>query len=69
MVTATYLIGYGKIKKGGIAFAAQTGIIGPQALPYEDWGYGISKICDFGNKCDVDESDLLEYLMEDLIRR
>ena len=65
MVTATYLIGYDKIKKGGIAFAAQTGIIGPQALPYEDWGYGISKICDFGNKCDVDESDLLGYLAED----
>ncbi|VUT25512.1 MAG: CoA-binding protein [Candidatus Methanolliviera sp. GoM_oil] len=65
LVTAIYLIGYDKIKKGGIAFVAQTGIIGPQAMPYDDWRYGISKICDLGNKCDVDESDLLEYLADD----
>ncbi len=64
-VPTTYTVAYSSLKKGGIALAAQTGIIGPQAMAYEDWGYGISKICDFGNKCDVDECDLLEYLAED----
>jgi acyl-CoA synthetase (NDP forming) len=37
----------------------------PQAFPYHDLQFGVSKICDFGNKCDVDESDLLEYLEKD----
>ena len=37
----------------------------PQAFPYPDLRFGVSKICDFGNKCDVDECDLLEYLAED----
>jgi len=37
----------------------------PQAFPYRDLRFGVSKICDFGNKCDVDECDLLEYLGDD----
>jgi acyl-CoA synthetase (NDP forming) len=64
-LVTTPFTGFTKVKKGNIAFAAQTGMIGPQALPYKDWGCRISKICDFGNKCDVDESDLLEYLADD----
>jgi acyl-CoA synthetase (NDP forming) len=65
LVTTPYFTGYSKISRGGIAFAAQTGLIGPQALPYGDPQFRISKICDFGNKCDVDEIDLLEYLSDD----
>lgn len=64
-VPATYVVAYSKFTRGNIAFAAQTGIIGPQAVPYEEWGHGISKICDFGNKSDVNECDLLEYLADD----
>jgi acetyltransferase len=64
-LVAIPFMGPAKVEKGNIAFAAQTGVIGPQALPYKDWGCRISKICDFGNKCDVDESDLLEYLAGD----
>ena len=60
-----YEIGYEKIKPGGIAICAQTGIINPQAFPYSDLHYGVSKICDFGNKSDVDECDMLEYLESD----
>jgi acyl-CoA synthetase (NDP forming) len=60
-----YEPGYRKIKPGSIAICAQTGMINPQAFPYSDLSYGLSKICDFGNKCDVDEVDLLEYLEHD----
>jgi acyl-CoA synthetase (NDP forming) len=60
-----YEMGYRMLKAGGIAICAQTGMINPQAFPYGDLHYGVSKICDYGNKCDVDECDLLEYLEED----
>lgn len=60
-----YEPGYKKIKPGAVAICAQTGMINPQAFPYADLHYGVSKICDFGNKCDVDECDMLEYLESD----
>ena len=60
-----YEPGYEKVKSGAVAICAQTGMINPQAFPYADLHYGVSKICDFGNKCDVDECDLLEYLEGD----
>jgi acyl-CoA synthetase (NDP forming) len=60
-----YESGYKKIKPGSVAVCAQTGMINPQAFPYADLYYGVSKICDFGNKSDVDECDLLEYLEND----
>jgi acyl-CoA synthetase (NDP forming) len=62
-------MGYGKVKVGGIAICAQTGMINPQAFPYGDLHYGVSKICDYGNKCDVDECDMLEYLVSDSATR
>jgi acyl-CoA synthetase (NDP forming) len=40
-------------------------MINPQAFPYGDLHYGVSKICDFGNKGDVDECDIIEYLEND----
>ncbi|MGZ3523990.1 MAG: acetate--CoA ligase family protein [Thermodesulfobacteriota bacterium] len=60
-----YESGYKKIKPGAVAICAQTGMINPQAFPYADLHYGVSKICDFGNKSDVDECDLLPYLESD----
>jgi acetyltransferase len=56
---------YEKMKEGEIAVCAQTGMINPQAFPYADLRYGVSKLCDFGNKGDVDECDMLEYLESD----
>ena len=50
LITTQVLIGYEKIKKGSVAFCAQSGIAGAQAFPLEDIQYGFSKICDFGNK-------------------
>ncbi len=60
-----YDAGYYRFKKGGVSICSQTGMINPQAYAYNDIGYGISKICDFGNKCDLDECDFLEYLEND----
>ncbi len=60
-----YESGYEKVKPGAVAICAQTGMINPQAFPYADLHFGVSKICDYGNKCDVDECDLLEYLESD----
>jgi acyl-CoA synthetase (NDP forming) len=53
------------ITKGGIAFCSQTGSVGPHQVPLDDWSYPVSKMCDIGNKCDVDEVDILNYLAED----
>ncbi len=65
LITTPYLIGYKTVRKGHVALAAQTGIIGPQAFDLEGMQYGVSKICDLSNKCDVNETDLLEYLEDD----
>ena len=54
-----------KMEKGGVAFCSQTGSIGPHQVPVQDWAYPISKMCDIGNKCDVDEADVMEYLADD----
>jgi acyl-CoA synthetase (NDP forming) len=64
-----YEAGYYKIKPGPVAICAQTGMVNPQAFPYPTLRTGVSKICDFGNKCDLDECDLLEYLERDPITR
>jgi acyl-CoA synthetase (NDP forming) len=60
-----YEAGYYKLKEGVVAICSQTGMSNPQAFPYPDLGFGASKICDFGNKCDLDECDMLEYLEMD----
>ena len=60
-----YDAGYYGFKKGPVTICSQTGMINPQAYPYPDLRFGISKLCDFGNKCDLDECDLLEYLEKD----
>jgi acetate---CoA ligase (ADP-forming) len=60
-----YDAGYYRFKKGPVSILSQTGMINPQAYPYPHLSSGISKLCDFGNKCDLDECDLLEYLEED----
>ena len=60
-----YDAGYYSFKKGVISIGSQTGMINPQAYPYASRGYGVSKICDFGNKCDLDECDFLEYMADD----
>lgn|GEM_PF-2482516 len=48
-----------RIERGGIAICSQTGSTGPQKMPVGDWAYPISKMCD------VDESDIMDYLADD----
>ena len=51
---------------GGIAFLSQSGAFGAAALDYmTGHQMGLSKFVSFGNRCDVDEADMLEYLKVD----
>ncbi len=65
LVTGPYLLGYNKPVKGSIGYCAQSGLLTFGTHPVRDRAYPISKICDFGNKSDVNEVDLLAYLADD----
>jgi len=64
-VTNPYIIVHKKIRRGGVAYCSQTGYVAVAAQPLEDRAFPVSKLCDVGNKCDVDEADLLNYLADD----
>ena len=52
--------------KGDIAIATQSGAFGVSALDYlTGRQIGVSKFVSFGNKCDVDEAEMLHYLLYD----
>jgi acyl-CoA synthetase (NDP forming) len=65
LVTGPYLIGYNRPVKGSIAYCSQSGLLTFGTHPVRDRAYPISKVCDFGNKSDVNEVDLLGYLAND----
>jgi len=65
LVSNPYLFDSHNLRKGSIAYSSQTGIAAAQCQPLADRGYGISKMCDIGNKCDVDEVDIINYLADD----
>jgi acyl-CoA synthetase (NDP forming) len=65
LVTNPYRFDSRSVRKGGVAYSSQTGVAAAQCQPLEDRGHGISKMCDIGNKCDVDEADVLDYLADD----
>jgi len=51
---------------GPIAIVTQSGAFGVSALDYlAGKELGVSKFVSFGNKCDVDESEMLRYLLHD----
>jgi len=51
---------------GHIAIVTQSGAFGAAALDYlTGKQLGVSKFVSFGNKCDVDESEMLSYLLHD----
>ena len=51
---------------GHIAMITQSGAFGVAALDYlTGRQIGVSKFVSFGNKCDVDEADMLEYFFHD----
>jgi acyl-CoA synthetase (NDP forming) len=51
----------GEIGRGSVGFIGQTGLFTGVYLPLINGEIGISKIACLGNRCDVDESDMLEY--------
>src|SRR6266699_3330262 len=52
--------------EGSIAFASQSGALGEAVIDYAAGeGIGFSKFISVGNKADVNENDILEYLRED----
>lgn len=55
------------MKPGNISLIVQSGMLsaGFLMMILERGGIEISKVCSIGNKCDVNESDLLEYLILD----
>ena len=51
---------------GNIAIVTQSGAFGVSALDYlAGRQIGVSKFVSFGNKCDVDEAEMLNYLLHD----
>ncbi|MEM2092487.1 MAG: CoA-binding protein, partial [Candidatus Bathyarchaeia archaeon] len=55
-----------KALKGDIAFISQSGAMCCGTLDYAySQGIGFSKFVNLGNKCDVDEADVLDYLASD----
>ena len=57
----------GKIPRGKISYINQTGNFATHTMRYIITGehFGVARVMGLGNKLDVDESDVLEYLAED----
>jgi acyl-CoA synthetase (NDP forming) len=55
------------MKPGNVSIIVQSGMLSATFLMMilEKGGMGISKLCSIGNKCDVHETELLEYLIHD----
>lgn len=57
----------GKIPKGNISYVNQTGNFATHTMRYIMTGenFGVARVIGLGNKLDVDESEVLEYLVDD----
>jgi len=65
LMTYSYPIGPNKPPRGSAAYCSQTGLLAFGVHPIKDKALPISKMCDFGNKCDVNETEILRYLADD----
>ena len=55
-----------KLKSGNIAFVSQSGAFGASLYSWaQGKGIGFDKLVSFGNMCDIDESDMFEFLATD----
>jgi acyl-CoA synthetase (NDP forming) len=63
----TSFVALPRLKKGNVAFIAQTGLLAAAAFWWiiSTQPFDVSKVVGLGNKCDVDDSEVLEYLAED----
>jgi acyl-CoA synthetase (NDP forming) len=57
----------GYLKSGGVSLIVQSGMLSAGFLVQVlmDGYFGLSKACSIGNRCDVNECDLLEYFAQD----
>ena len=51
-------------RRGNVAFLSQSGTIGIAFMETSD-AFGLSKMISYGNRSDVDEADMIQYLAED----
>ncbi|MFQ5999522.1 MAG: acetate--CoA ligase family protein [Candidatus Bathyarchaeia archaeon] len=66
LITGDEVVATPRPMSGHIAIVTQSGAFGAAALDYlTGKQLGISKFVSFGNKCDVDESEMLSYLLHD----
>ena len=65
--TSSFVPGMGRAKRGHVAIVAQTGVFLGYMLAYviSSQQFGLSKVVGLGNKCDVDDVDVLNYLGQD----
>ncbi|MBE0512512.1 CoA-binding protein, partial [Candidatus Bathyarchaeota archaeon] len=65
--TSSFVPGIGRAKRGHVAIVAQTGVFLGYLLAYiiSSQQFGLSKVVGLGNKCDVDDVEVLNYLGQD----
>jgi len=65
--TSSFVPGMGQAKKGHVAIVAQTGLFLGYMLAHiiSSQQFGLSKVVGLGNKCDVDDVEVLNYLGQD----
>ncbi|MBI4285948.1 MAG: CoA-binding protein [Chloroflexi bacterium] len=69
--TTTFMPLVKDVRNGSVAFIAQTGMFAGVMVYHiiTTQHFGISKVAGLGNKVDVDETDILEYLLQDKATR
>jgi acetyltransferase len=57
----------GNLQSGGVSVIVQSGMLSTSFLMHiiGEGYFGLSKACSIGNRCDVNECDLLEYMGQD----
>jgi len=65
--TTTFVPLPSNLKRGSVAFISQTGMFAGVMLSHilTAERFGVSRVAGLGNKCDVDDSDILEFLYDD----
>jgi acyl-CoA synthetase (NDP forming) len=59
---------HGLLKSGGVSLIVQSGLLSASFLftIMSHKTLGLAKVCSIGNKCDITEIDILEFLLDDL---
>ncbi|MGC8849804.1 MAG: acetate--CoA ligase family protein [Candidatus Bathyarchaeia archaeon] len=66
MIDLDLTFSFTKALRGSVAFISQSGAMCCGTLDYAySQGIGFSKFVNLGNKCDIDEADVLDYLASD----